>query len=945
RSEKMKRKRSLHRAHRMPKKRGVQFEIEPSNHETDEQDATIISEEDGATTNQGDTNTNDDHQPEPAGCELNRHEMQETVVVRGNTSTKKVRILSSWSKEDMLKAIDDIEFNNYSIRAAALKYNLPPTSVHYWLNGLTHTKRKGPAPVLSEGEEKEIVEWCKQMADLGHGVGFMQLRACVAQICETRETPFREGLPGKSWCEGFRKRHPDIVLRTAEGLERDRAIGLRPEVVSKFYEKLASIYINSYGAGKIWNCDETGIQAGRNCGMRVLATKGCRNVPKIIPRSREWMTILCCVNAAGQCIPNFYLFKGQKVSQNYIKGCEPGACMAAHPSAWMTRELFISWLYHFSKSVPGGVCPENRHLLIFDGHGSHVALSTIEEARRLGIDLLTLPAHTTHRLQPLDVSVFGPFKAYFRSERMQWMCNNKYQEVKRSDLAEIGSRALAKALTPANIRAGFRRTGIWPLDPNALQNDMECSKLYIIEEDANEEAAENVTDDDTTENIMNVDGTENIIDVDAAENILSLSRDVAPPVGDKIGENYLMESVENLSTAKEFHPTIETMVVANTETEEPSVQGERQSIMQTKDYEVNHIVNTGDQGTSSCNTEAQGFGEDDLSLPSAPEQPTWLQEHIAELGLDQIGNIEDESISLPSMPTNLEPADFEPANFTHYYADTEEIEVIDKDKNEEETTGHDVESGISNDGVAANEKKLGKFLRLPTQFVRDPSKGKSDAALRISRASQLLTSDAYVQMLKDTQQKKQEICEGKQRKKEHIEAKKQERLAAKEQKKEERLQRIKERQERDLQKLVERQEREKQREVARQKKELELQQKEATRHQREKEKQERDNKFNNPQVLFPMHHSMPIQNSMLQDMLKVPIPDYHPYFLDTNRMQITSTPTTHPIIPQPPTSHTTFHTISGFPIPPWVHPVNLLMTPTTSVNDTIVPDSPNSGPF
>ncbi|KAH9291753.1 hypothetical protein KI387_043060, partial [Taxus chinensis] len=78
--EKMKTKRSLHRAQRMPKKRGVQFEIEPSNHETDEHDATIISEEDGATTNQGDTNTTDDHQREPAGCELNRHELQETVL-------------------------------------------------------------------------------------------------------------------------------------------------------------------------------------------------------------------------------------------------------------------------------------------------------------------------------------------------------------------------------------------------------------------------------------------------------------------------------------------------------------------------------------------------------------------------------------------------------------------------------------------------------------------------------------------------------------------------------------------------------------------------------------------------------------------------------------------------------------------------------------------------
>jgi hypothetical protein len=39
----------------------------------------------------------------------------------------------------------------------------------------------------------------------------------------------------------------------------------------------------------------------------------------------------------------------------------------------------------------------------------------MEEAYKMGIDLLTLPAHTTHRLQPLDVSVFGPFKSYFKS--------------------------------------------------------------------------------------------------------------------------------------------------------------------------------------------------------------------------------------------------------------------------------------------------------------------------------------------------------------------------------------------------------------------------------------------------------------------------------------------------------------------------------------------------
>lgn len=194
--------------------------------------------------------------------------------------------------------------------------------------------------------------------------------------------------------------------------------------------------------------------------MRVIAKRGSKNVPKILPKNREWITILCCVNAVGASIPGFYLFEGKNQLKNYIKNCEPGPCMAAHPHAWMTKELFFSWLCHFAASVPGGVSPEIRHLLIFFGHCSHVAIQTIKEANKLGIDLLTLPAHTTHRLQPLDVSVFGPFKCYFRSERASWMAKNPRVEVKRFELAELASKAFARALTASNIRDGFRGTGI-----------------------------------------------------------------------------------------------------------------------------------------------------------------------------------------------------------------------------------------------------------------------------------------------------------------------------------------------------------------------------------------------------------------------------------------------------------------------------------------------------
>jgi len=106
----------------------------------------------------------------------------------------------------------------------------------------------------------------------------------------------------------------------------------------------------------------------------------------------------------------------------------------------MTKELFLNWLFHFTAFVPGGVSPENKHLMILDGHGSHMVVQAIEEANNLGINLLTLSTHTTHRLQPLDVSVFGHFKNYFRFKRASWMAKNLGAEVKRFELAELASK-------------------------------------------------------------------------------------------------------------------------------------------------------------------------------------------------------------------------------------------------------------------------------------------------------------------------------------------------------------------------------------------------------------------------------------------------------------------------------------------------------------------------
>ena len=145
--------------------------------------------------------------------------------------------------------------------------------------------------------------------------------------------------------------------------------------------------------------------------------------------------------------------------------------MAMQPEAWMTHFLFSNWITHFVNylSTRGGISRERRHLLVVDGHNSHVTLNVVMKAMDVGLDLLTLPSHTTHRLQPLDVSIFAPFKKYFRRYRDAWVMKNRGRAACKEILAMWVSLGLQRALISSNIQAGFRGTSIWPLNPGMVE--------------------------------------------------------------------------------------------------------------------------------------------------------------------------------------------------------------------------------------------------------------------------------------------------------------------------------------------------------------------------------------------------------------------------------------------------------------------------------------------
>ena len=118
-------------------------------------------------------------------------------------------------------------------------------------------------------------------------------------------------------------------------------------------------------------------------------------------------------------------------------------------------------------------------LLILDGYGSHVQFSFLNALRESGIIVVALPSHTSHVLQPLDVSVFSSFKSFLQQEIHKLSRAKKVLNV--FDIAVALFFSYFQCLTPRNICNGFVRTGIW--NPRTLDVDITALHDLFREEE------------------------------------------------------------------------------------------------------------------------------------------------------------------------------------------------------------------------------------------------------------------------------------------------------------------------------------------------------------------------------------------------------------------------------------------------------------------------------
>ena len=132
----------------------------------------------------------------------------------------------------------------------------------------------------------------------------------------------------------------------------------------------------------------------------------------------------------------------------------------------MDKQLFLEYIQFLITVLP----PLRPVLIIQDGHASHISIDVIELARANDIHLLCLPAHTMHTLQPLNLGVFKSFKTAFSKQCRAYTAEKPGRVVTVDVLASLLGKACPVSHMPVNILSGFRKCGIYPLNPGQIDD-------------------------------------------------------------------------------------------------------------------------------------------------------------------------------------------------------------------------------------------------------------------------------------------------------------------------------------------------------------------------------------------------------------------------------------------------------------------------------------------
>ncbi|XP_063226844.1 uncharacterized protein LOC134533298 [Bacillus rossius redtenbacheri] len=384
-----------------------------------------------------------------------------------------------YSKDDIIIAIRQVQSGELTVYKAAKVYGIPKPTLYMHVHGRRGVKSKsmGRPTALPEEDERKIAEAVKIMEKWGFGLSKKEFLETIGRYVNANNisTPFKNGVPGDDFFIRFKKTWR-LSLKKPQGVEASRKKSIDPFTISNYFDMLQTLTGN-VPPTQIWNLDETSycLDPSR---MKVVGETNTPSHRVTSGSGKDIITVLMSANAMGEKLPPLIVFKGKNVWDSWMAppGEEfPGLSYAATKNGWMEGETFGNY---FTNNFVRNIRAYSPAVLIYDGHSSHISLELVLKARQENIVILKLLPHSSHVLQPLDLSVFRPLKLKWDEELIKWQRTHYGEKLPKDTFSSIISKIWTE-LDPKVIRSGFQKGGIYTFCSNVIPKELYPPEAYM----------------------------------------------------------------------------------------------------------------------------------------------------------------------------------------------------------------------------------------------------------------------------------------------------------------------------------------------------------------------------------------------------------------------------------------------------------------------------------
>lgn len=359
-----------------------------------------------------------------------------------------------------------------SFRASSRHSNIPRTTLQHRARGRRSLAEKARSQqYLNPWEEKAVVKFLVHQDKLGRPVRIKYVSSIAFSLARRRsasERPLKP--PGKNWPRCFYRRHPELKASTAKALDWNR-YDIHDKVVHWFDVIGQVLKDPNVLQQNVYNMDETGVMLSQLGSVKVLVSRDNQRGCRVARVKRTTITAIECVSADGRYLHPMIIWPALTHRSNWSTWPTPGWHYAFSDSGYTDSHLSLQWLKLVFDPQTKELARCKPRVLLCDGFGTHESLEVLEFCFENNIILCRIPSHTSHKLQPCDVSVFGPLKAAYR-DQVERLERGGVGAVGKEHFTYLYHPARERALTLRNIRSGWAKAGLFPFNPARVIKDL-----------------------------------------------------------------------------------------------------------------------------------------------------------------------------------------------------------------------------------------------------------------------------------------------------------------------------------------------------------------------------------------------------------------------------------------------------------------------------------------